>query len=70
MTIQREDGEFVAECDACGDLLFTEIREFYLVPETLKQAGWNIVKERNGTWVHKCPECVKEEMNPQNDFGV
>lgn len=70
MTIQREDGEFVAECDLCGDMLYTEVREFYLVPETMKQSGWGITKNRDGTWTHRCPQCVREASNPQSDFEV
>ena len=70
MTIYREDGYFIAECDTCGDTFDTEVREFYLVPETIKQAGWDITKDAHRSWTHKCPACVKEEMNPQSDFEV
>lgn len=70
MTIQREDGYFVAECDDCGETLDTEVCEFYLVPGAMKQAGWEIKKELDGTWTHRCATCWRERMNPQADFEV
>lgn len=71
MTLQREaHREFVAECDDCHDLLYTGVTEFYLVPETLKQNGWDITKNRDGTWTHRCGTCWRAAMNPQADFEV
>ena len=68
--IHREAGIFVAECDVCGETIDVEVDEFYLVPETLKQEGWIIIREKDGSWTHKCPACVAEERNSQNDFEV
>lgn len=70
VAIHKEYGTFVAECDGCGSILDTEMREFYLVPETLKQSGWQISKPRDGEWTHKCPHCVLASFNSQSDFEV
>ena len=68
--IQRETNGFVVECDECGELLETDLHEFYLVTEEMKQSGWSISKEQDGSWTHRCPSCFLEQKNPQNDFEV
>ena len=68
--IQREAEGFVVECDECGEIIETGIHAFYLVAEHIKQQGWNISKEKDGSWTHRCPSCFLEHKNPQNDFEV
>ena len=69
MSIIRNHGFIVFECDDCGETLETGVKEFYLAPEAAKQEGWDISKA-NGEWIHRCPECYAEYMKPQNDFEV
>lgn len=65
MTLKRSkyvDG-FVAQCDACHDIMDFEGEEnFIACVYVLKASGWSSRKGSDGKWAHKCPDC-KEESN-------
>lgn len=63
LTMITKDGlfYFVAQCDACSETLETDEDEFYSAVAVVKRAGWEISKDDNGDWQHKCPSCQSVE---------
>ena len=59
MSIRRKAGEFVCECDDCGDKMFGgTTEEFKNFVEEIEAEGWKIRKD-DETWIHICPSCAE-----------
>ena len=57
MTLRRDaHGEFVVECDECGDELFTNTDGFPDAVEIAKGEGWR-ARKIEGEWEHRCSDC-------------
>lgn len=58
MTLHKDRGKFVFECDACPDVLHTETRDFQEARDELTAEHWATRKsETTGAWRHYCPAC-------------
>lgn len=58
MTLSRQYGLVVFECDDCGDALETETRDFHEALERLREEGWRTLPGRTDhEWRHKCGTC-------------
>ena len=56
--IRTTDGEFVCECNECGDTFYGGCEDdFYGFVQQVRGEGWRITKDDDGEWVHLCPEC-------------
>ena len=58
--LDRQYGKFVVECDACGDTLETETKDFAEAREVMQREGWKVRAEghgRSAVWYHGCPQC-------------
>ena len=57
--IRKVKGEYVCECDACGEEAYggtlEDFREFV---EEIKAQGWRARKE-DDSWLHRCPDCAE-----------
>ncbi len=60
MSIRRDNGEFMAECEDCGATHYGGVEDdFKAFVDDLKKEGWKIRKdEDSGEWEHRCEECV------------
>ncbi len=59
MSIRRERGEIVAECNECGAEYPGGTLEWGQFIMDLKDEGWRFRKV-NDEWEHRCPDCVGE----------
>lgn len=59
MPIRKEsDGEYVCECDNCGDPYYGGvIEDFMEFVRDVQSSGWRVYKDGNG-WCHLCPTCT------------
>ena len=58
--LDRQFGQFVVECDACGDTLETETKDFAEAREIMQREGWKVRAEgqgRDAVWFHGCSTC-------------
>lgn len=56
MTLSRDRGLIVFECDECGDTEETETRDFAEAREHIRAEGWTT--QRSGDdWLHVCRGC-------------
>lgn len=56
----RQFGQIVVECDACGDTLETETKDFAEARDIMQREGWKVRAEGQGrstVWYHGCPQC-------------
>lgn len=56
ITIRKDDGELVAECNECGMSEYGGTLEFREFVDQLKESGWAIRKDGD-EWTHTCPDC-------------
>ncbi len=56
MTMDRQKGDIVFECDGCGKVLETETADFDSAMNLLRRNRWKAVKVGAG-WEHRCDEC-------------
>lgn len=49
---------FDVSCDTCstGEMRI-EANDFMEVVRDIKETGWTILKNANGEWEHRCPDC-------------
>ena len=61
MTLHKDYGLFVCECDFCGDILETNESEFREAVKALPKNGWS-AKNFAGQWHHACDNatCVRD----------
>ena len=58
--LDRQFGQIIVECDACGDTLQTETKDFAEAREVMQREGWKVRAEghgRSAVWYHGCPQC-------------
>lgn len=55
--LDRQHGRLVFECDACGQTLDTETREFNEALRMMRDASWR-AQQVGGDWVHTCAGCA------------
>ena len=56
--LDRQEGQIVFECDACGEVLETEEKEFSEAKRRLDAADWR-ARKVGSDWIHTCPDCVE-----------
>ncbi len=58
--IRKEDGELICECE-CGETFPGGTEDnFRTFVQHVRDAGWKIRKDEDGTWLHICPGCQEE----------
>lgn len=57
MSITRDHGEIVLECDKCSETIETGEEDFNAAWNEAKTQGWRAYKE-DDEWCHSCPACV------------
>jgi hypothetical protein len=61
MTVIREYGNIIFECDACIETFETDTDDFHTAYEQVKKLGWKAVKLDSGEWEHRCSDCEDKE---------
>lgn len=56
MSTDRQHGNIVFECDACGDVLETEQADWGSAWNKAKHEGWRS-RKIDDVWVHHCDNC-------------
>ncbi len=59
MSLHRDHGEIVFECDGCGETLETLTTDFWAAAAKLKDEGWR-TRKRGQEWEHFCSEDCAE----------
>lgn len=59
--IVHENRQVVVCCDSCGETHDAETKDFREAVESAKDAGFKIMKDGAGEWVHYCPGCVEDK---------
>jgi hypothetical protein len=54
MDVQK--GDFVVECDGCGEVLETGTSNFEAARSVMRREGWKPTKIGD-VWTHACPGC-------------
>lgn len=54
--LTRIYGKFVAECDACGETLQTNTKDFNEARDAMRAAKWTAL-QIGSDWVHTCAGC-------------
>jgi hypothetical protein len=57
MSVLRQHGQIVFECDACGDTHESGTTDFHDAYADAKDAGWVSFKNDEGDWEHRCEAC-------------
>lgn len=57
MTIRRDRGDVVIECDRCNNEFTTYDDDFHETWKLAKLKGWETKKIAN-EWLHACPSCM------------
>jgi hypothetical protein len=57
MTVDRQYGRIIFECDRCSDPYETPDRHFDKAIARIKDEGWLVTKDGE-MWVHICPNCI------------
>lgn len=59
MTIHRDRGDIVIECDVgtCPNTFTLNDSDFHLTWNAAKRDGWE-TKKIAGEWLHACPGCI------------
>lgn len=56
--IDRQKGQYVFECDACGDTLETDTDDFNEANTSRRDFGW-LAEKVGRDWLHFCSEGCK-----------
>lgn len=61
MSMTRDHGEIVFECDSpnCLEFIETDTEQWEVAKAMFDQRGWAATNMR-GTWMHYCPDCGKD----------
>jgi len=54
--MDQQKGNFVFECDPCGETLETNTANFNAALNMLKREGWK-ARKIDDVWTHKCEKC-------------
>jgi len=57
--LDRQRGDLIFECDACGDVLETETSNFDSAMNAMRREGWKSMKIKD-VWVHNCSSCGRK----------
>lgn len=57
MTIRRDYGKVVFECDKCDEEYTLDDGDFDLTYQAAKRDGWE-TKKFGRDWLHACPRCM------------
>lgn len=58
MSITRDDGDIVFNCEECPEYFEAETAQFMDAVDAVKKAGWLII--RTSEWEHRCPSCAED----------
>lgn len=58
MTLIRDHGKIIFECDSCTANLETDSSNFDIALEELWRHNWRSYR-RNGTYEHRCSDCER-----------
>lgn len=64
MSLTRDRGKVVFECDRCGEALETEEKDFDAAREKLTAEGW-LTRKHGKDWCHYCGELCKNEADDE-----
>lgn len=72
MSIERQHGEQCLICEECDDNLeFFAKDEFLTMLADGKAKGWQITKNDDGEWEHRCPGCKPNRVSDARKmFGL
>jgi hypothetical protein len=59
MSVLRDHGIIMFECDNCGDTFETKYSDFYAALSLAQKKGWQTIEKNN--WKHYCPVCEPGE---------
>ena len=62
----KSTGEFVIECDDCGDSETYEVDSWADGLYDAKADGWRVIKVWDG-WEARCPDCVEAWKQEQRE---
>jgi hypothetical protein len=57
VSLARDCGNIVFECDDCNDVLDTGTESFREAIENMHAEGWTAHRIDDGVWEHKCRSC-------------
>lgn len=57
--MDRQHGNFIFECDACGATLDTDTRDFNEALGIMRRANWR-ASPIGKDWVHTCDGCAEK----------
>lgn len=61
MTVQREYGEIIFECDECGALLDTHTKDWQESKSVLERDNWSYARDDDtNEWLHFCETCSEK----------
>ncbi len=59
MTIDREDGGFIVQCDTCLDVYEEVFKTFRAALNWVRLSAWVPETDDDGeTWTHRCTDCI------------
>ena len=58
--LDRQRGQFIFECDVCGDTLETEQHNFEQAKTALDAAEWK-ARKIGSEWIHYCGDCGERD---------
>lgn len=67
MSLEKEGGTFIAQCDFCSNYIDTNETDFMSGIDVMKLKGWKVFKD-GIEWQHKCDSCQASEH--EKDFDV
>jgi hypothetical protein len=63
MSLTRDHGDIVFECDSCRDTLETRTANFEAARNLLKRAHWQPYRRKDSDdWSHRCHACCAPLM--------
>ncbi len=63
MTLSKDHGDLVFECNTCEATLTTNQAQFSAAMTLGRRNGWKAIK-RGSVWEHACPKCQKAQQKP------
>jgi hypothetical protein len=69
MTLHRDRGEIIFECEACDETHETGTRDFDDALADLRRQNWRVCRHR-GDWAHLCPKHAHIDLNEKKSEGA
>lgn len=57
--LDRQHGKIVVECDACGETLETDTKDFSEALRIMRAADWQ-ARKLGQDWIHTCFGCAEK----------